>query len=272
MFLIQADKLSSAHLLLQQKHHSRTLKALANGMADSPLSIAANIAGILTFVAALLAFIYARYVILRNGKQEIVQNARSIYDSIQECKALHDSFQSSFQLDGQAWAPPPIDEHLQEMLRQLCEVEVQAMSLLFRTYSGDESPREENVRLDRLMQRLRKNEHFVEFVMTRGPGIYVHSKWVSKTQPTDKKYEWISSREYNMMLDIRRILGPETVFQKLRNFWILLWGSLRFSLSGGTPKYLLRWYTVRREMLQLAEKRAMVRSQLSFQQLRLVDK
>ena len=40
-------------------------------MEDSPLSIAANIAGILTFIAAIFASVYVRVVSLRNGKLEL---------------------------------------------------------------------------------------------------------------------------------------------------------------------------------------------------------
>ncbi|KAL6365027.1 hypothetical protein LRP88_01003 [Fusarium phalaenopsidis] len=42
----------------------------ANGQQDSPLSISANIAGILTFVVAIIAAIYARLTYLRNSDEE----------------------------------------------------------------------------------------------------------------------------------------------------------------------------------------------------------
>ncbi|KAK6217705.1 class II myosin [Pestalotiopsis sp. IQ-011] len=47
-------------------------------MEDSPLSIVASVTGILTFIAAIIGFVYVRYRILNNGKQEIVSTKESV--------------------------------------------------------------------------------------------------------------------------------------------------------------------------------------------------
>lgn len=47
-------------------------------MEDSPLSIVASVTGILTFIAAIVGFVYVRYSILNNGKQEILSTKESV--------------------------------------------------------------------------------------------------------------------------------------------------------------------------------------------------
>jgi len=59
-------------------------------MEDSPLSIAANVAGLLTFVVAIFASIYVRYVSLRNGGVEmrtVWQAAQDNVNDLQESQA-----------------------------------------------------------------------------------------------------------------------------------------------------------------------------------------
>jgi hypothetical protein len=55
-------------------------------MQDSPLSIAASVAGILTFIAAILAFMYVRYNTLRNGHREMLAILESVSDTVEETK------------------------------------------------------------------------------------------------------------------------------------------------------------------------------------------
>jgi hypothetical protein len=57
-------------------------------MEDSPLSITASITGILTFIAALCAFIYLRYNTLRNGSTEIRTIIKSDNATIEETWAI----------------------------------------------------------------------------------------------------------------------------------------------------------------------------------------
>jgi hypothetical protein len=45
---------------------------------DSPLSITASIAGILTFLAAILATLYVRWTYLRNADEEYFQVKNSL--------------------------------------------------------------------------------------------------------------------------------------------------------------------------------------------------
>src|SRR4051812_25295365 len=57
-------------------------------MQDSPLSTTASVAGILTFVSAIIAFIYVRYQVLQNGRNEIFSNLEAAAFSIEETKSM----------------------------------------------------------------------------------------------------------------------------------------------------------------------------------------
>jgi len=53
-------------------------------MGDSPLSIAANIAGLLTFAVAILASIYVRIVVLRNAEVEMERIRKSSEGNVED--------------------------------------------------------------------------------------------------------------------------------------------------------------------------------------------
>lgn len=55
-------------------------------MDDSPLSITASITGILTFLAAIVAFVYVRYNVLHNGAEEVRNISDSVSASVNEAR------------------------------------------------------------------------------------------------------------------------------------------------------------------------------------------
>ena len=57
-------------------------------MDDSPLSYTANITGILTFVTAIIAFVYVRYNMLKNGYEELETIRRSAVTTVEDLEAL----------------------------------------------------------------------------------------------------------------------------------------------------------------------------------------
>ncbi|KAK0625859.1 hypothetical protein B0T14DRAFT_88411 [Immersiella caudata] len=57
-------------------------------MGDSPLSITASTAGILTFISAVTAFVYVRYQILQNGRNEISSTLEGAALSFEETKSM----------------------------------------------------------------------------------------------------------------------------------------------------------------------------------------
>lgn len=63
--------------------------------ADSPLSITASVAGILTFVVAILAAVYVRFTYLRNADTEYFQVKASLSWYKTESTWMHDLIHSS---------------------------------------------------------------------------------------------------------------------------------------------------------------------------------
>lgn len=68
---------------------------MANYQTDSPLSITASIAGILTFVVAILAAIYVRFTYLRNADSEYFQVKASLSWYKTESQWMHDLVHST---------------------------------------------------------------------------------------------------------------------------------------------------------------------------------
>ncbi|KAI4914528.1 hypothetical protein J4E85_010593 [Alternaria conjuncta] len=58
-------------------------------MEDSPLSITANVTGILTFAVAILASIYVRIVSLRSGNLELVITLKSVQDNVHDLMRMN---------------------------------------------------------------------------------------------------------------------------------------------------------------------------------------
>ncbi|KAI8952052.1 hypothetical protein F4801DRAFT_542700 [Xylaria longipes] len=64
-------------------------------MEDSPLSITASVTGILTFLAAIVAFIYVRYQTLIHSEEEIKTIVNSVESGIKYMSEMVDSEPSS---------------------------------------------------------------------------------------------------------------------------------------------------------------------------------
>lgn len=84
-------------------------------MEDSPLSIAASITGILTFVAAVLASIYVRYNTLQNGRVELEKVLKSVKISIEETRKVATHAASS---------GDPTSTQVHQILNDIYELEV----------------------------------------------------------------------------------------------------------------------------------------------------
>ena len=78
-------------------------------MEDSPLSITANITGILTFMAAIMAFIYIRFNTLRNGVAEVTNILISVTSSLEDTRLMRTTNPG---------------EYLQKLINELFEVEM----------------------------------------------------------------------------------------------------------------------------------------------------
>src|ERR1700722_15798467 len=121
---------------------------ILENMGDSPLSITASVTGILTFVAAILAFIYVRYLTLRNSKDEMNSILISVTASIGETNRVRASIQSaeakaSHGRDN-ASQPRILEDTLTQLettIGDLYLVEMKILSSFMETYGLDSGDR-----------------------------------------------------------------------------------------------------------------------------------
>ncbi|KAI3327209.1 hypothetical protein HD806DRAFT_386625 [Xylariaceae sp. AK1471] len=92
-------------------------------MADSPLSITASITGILTFVAAIVAFLYVRYQMLKNSNEERRTIMTSVESSVQDTNRM-----ASTVFPGN----PRVMEEFQRLTADLNSVELEIIALTIR--------------------------------------------------------------------------------------------------------------------------------------------
>lgn len=104
---------------------------------DSPLSTTANITGILTFAAAIVFFIYARFQIIKTGREEFVSILSSVEPSIYEAGRLMNFGHSDRVVSSQ----------IEILTRELWSVEKRIMALLdeIRGYGITQFPPFEDV-------------------------------------------------------------------------------------------------------------------------------
>lgn len=100
-------------------------------MEDSPLSITTSIAGILTFIAAICAFIYVRYNTLRNGWTEIDTIVESIVATIEETRAIAQAGQVTQSGDD------PDSRRLKELVTELYSTELAILAHCMNVYAKD---------------------------------------------------------------------------------------------------------------------------------------
>src|ERR1700743_3219735 len=107
-------------------------------MGDSPLSITASVTGILTFAAAILAFIYVRYLTLRNSNDEMNSILISTSASVEETDRLGTlihSIKAATQHDASQWQllEDPLTQ-LEKSMNALFLLETKILSAFQETY------------------------------------------------------------------------------------------------------------------------------------------
>ncbi|KAJ5288632.1 hypothetical protein N7478_001662 [Penicillium angulare] len=96
-------------------------------MQDSPLSTTADISGILTFLAAIFAFIYVRYKTLQNGHAEMNNTYESVKATIEETLLMETQIENQ-----------PGFEKVREIFLSLWRTEISIMISLARAIGGEE--------------------------------------------------------------------------------------------------------------------------------------
>jgi len=209
-------------------------------MDDSPLSITASIAGILTFIAAICTFIYIRYSTLRDGREEITTILESVAATIEETRAI------------QAAQPAPVtpvrDEpeaiRLQRLMEELYSIELKIMARCKIVYTGSlkgmqaEAP----------------------------PRDMTLSTWNDVLQEVQGSRE--RKRAQGMLgyvVAMSRVVNFERLTASSPGLWVEM--LLLVVLSLGMTPTLVRWYLVRKRVLELIKRREIIRSRLLFHQI-----
>lgn len=209
-------------------------------MADSPLSITASVTGILTFVAAILAFIYVRYNIIRNGNIEMITIFKSVAGFIVETITIAETTGS-----GDHVRSGSLQELITEQLRTEIGVIKKCMVALGVDPAQIPSDPYSFVSYDKLLQRHRNII-----------GLYRSA------------LEAYSKSSNGWRICMHRLDG---CIQINRPGLVLFWAVTLYLSSFGVSPMQLRWYRVRDSVLEMIQRRETLRSQLLFHQISLMN-
>jgi len=257
-------------------------------MDDSPLSIAASAAGILTFISAVIAFVYVRYQILQNGRNEISSSLEAAALGIEETKSMqHAQLLPSNNDDerhghghGEA-AERMMKKSLQDLLRIDIEIWKECalaaghpnpdeMGMAAGVVLFGEGEEEEN---DRDVERQQQQP-----IITTIPQINNNNDTLKGTNassslplPPPPTENASSSSQLHHHYNYNRYLKVLD-FLVLGSLASLVWASVKMvlRLSVGITPALLRWYGVRKEVMRMKRRRDALRSRIMHQQVLLL--
>jgi hypothetical protein len=219
-------------------------------LEDSPLSITASVAGILTFIAAIFAFVYVRYNALQHGRQEMDDMLESIIVTIQD----------SFTVAQAVRRDQPTLQH--ELISRILTVEIAILTIFAEKVfaadltaiewpyrSGDTIPQFLDMN-DEAMEKLR---HAVQRVL--------HMFEAQRKSSLD---------EYTMQVANGLFAAYGSTPSRTSRLSGLLediWDSIKTVLNLGSTPTMVRWYVVRDKVLEEVKRREILRSRLLFHQV-----
>jgi len=216
-------------------------------MQDSPLSIAASVAGILTFIAAVLAFIYVRYNTLRNGQREMLAILESVSDTIEETRATMAQITTQSQ-------DRPESGPLIKLATDLYLLETGILNEYMRVYGVDLSPL-----LPYSHPHRSQTWHEVEQAFN------VAQDHLQRSRDTSR----LKSRVTIFLEALEAFSVIQSIFAPNRMSITLT--VIKFVLTLGKTPILLRWYMVRDKVLEMVRQRETLRSRLLFHQISVVN-
>jgi hypothetical protein len=206
-------------------------------MEDSPLSITASIAGILTFIAAIFAFTYVRYNTLRDGEMEMSTILESVMATVKETGALvKASPLSEFEDD----SGPDLRKSL---IKDLYATEIEIMALYMRVYGTGLASMQPNAQSDGSDSEI--HQHMIETF--------------ERERKTQQERGYFST--VNGMLDA--VQGAIQIYPTL----VIAFEAVRFVINLGESRTTVRWYSVRKKVLEKIKKREVTRSRLLHYQI-----
>lgn len=211
-------------------------------MDDSPLSIAASITGILTLVAAIFSFVYVRYTILENGRDEMLNVFESVTATLEETQELLARL-SIIPGDG----PVPRPDRLVRLIKDLYDTEL----FILAQY--------QNVFNYRDMDLKNSIASILNRLIAEDPGgawLDVERKAEEFANPPPRRQFERFWRCFERLTDVIASTHPE--------YLAMAWAAVRVILSLGVGPSLMRWYRIREQVLEKMKKREMFRSRVMF--------
>lgn len=226
-------------------------------MADSPLSIAANIAGLLTLAAAVYAFIYVRYKTLRNSQIEMDTTCSSVLSTIEETWALYHSISRT-----KLATVPRRDFDVIWMEENISELYLTELGILSLCKDA------KGWGINTLQFLAVDQDTFTLDESTSAADLEIHSRVRAVLQNRDRAVSLQSTKSLR--------LGFRNIFRHLPTLISLLrfGGSLqalgvplRFLITFGETPALVYWYKSRKDVLKMVQEREILRSRLLFHQV-----
>jgi hypothetical protein len=205
-------------------------------MEDSPLSITASITGILTFIAAIFAFMYVRYSTLKNGNTEMLTVLESVTATIEETRAI-------------AQARPvtqPGDDaessRLEELMSELYSTELAILVQYMKVYGTGLRTMQSNLR----------------------PGGSTSTAWDDVVRGASMVTERLQRRR---VIDQLQSYAPVIETFSHPRLLGMIWSIMVFMFKFGLTPTMMRWYMVREKVLEKIQQREIIRSRLLFYQI-----
>ncbi|KAI0171285.1 hypothetical protein BJ166DRAFT_518372 [Pestalotiopsis sp. NC0098] len=243
-------------------------------MEDSPLSIVASITGILTFIAAVVGFVYVRYSILNNGKQEIVSTKESVVAFLRDT--------ASFQ---QMLLQPVVQQDSHSDLRQIILHELYTTELeILRLYRQSDFIGElRSILGDADAQKWREGlvaacfwERWNDSWDNTTTDV-LHDRHVSPEllrnriisrlrQDAEEAFRSRRRMSTKKRMDfVRGLIGISWLsFENMPEYAALVFGVVRLLFNFGATPRLLQWYMIREKVLEMVKVRENLRSRLLF--------
>ncbi|KAF2815677.1 uncharacterized protein BDZ99DRAFT_514329 [Mytilinidion resinicola] len=212
-------------------------------MQDSPLSITASITGILTFIAAICAFVYVRYNTLRSGQEEILTILESVTATVEESRAI---------AHGGLAGDDPDSSRLTRLVSELYSIELAILAQCMTVFGMD---------LDQMQLGSRPSES-------------TSTTWkdvVKEVNEAQQRWQQPQRRKTWGLRKIEKHIKPMIEFIDSRPILSIGWAITISVLSLGATPTMIRWYGARKKVLEKIQQREIIRSRLLFHQIALAN-
>jgi hypothetical protein len=219
-------------------------------MPESPLSIAASVTSFLTFIAAILGFLYVRYITVQNSQEEFHRILESIIASLQETSGVASIKEKIERGEG-------ISDVLRSGLEEVESADNQLKTLKISLYGLE-------VRI--LMEMSRSMDMVPDteaLIIPKDDDEKVHQEEVL-FNILDTIIPWLHRHG-------PPVVGSTSVSSdRIINSSLAVYFEVLKTIFAGS-RFGMRWYKVRNQVLKLALERDALRSRLSFHHLQMIN-